>query len=176
MIQCFEIDSKGLHPVEWKSCLQSNSGRQFWIDIVRPDPLIISEIEERLQINILTPEEIAMSGPISRLYKENSALFMTMTAVAHSESEPTRTPVTFVMTNSYLITLRYEDLVAFKSFHTNCLSRTILPTTKEAVLISILEELIDRLSDLLEISSSHADDISRSSFEHQESQNSIWRE
>ena len=48
--------------------------------------------------------------PSARLYNEDGAEFMTITALYNSDTdEPLKTPITFVLRNNQLVTVRYAD-------------------------------------------------------------------
>ena len=55
--------------------------------------------------------------PSARLYKEAGAEFMTMTAMTNLDTDqPVKSPVTFVLRESILVTVRYSDPKPFKLF------------------------------------------------------------
>ena len=165
MIQCHQILPHGLSLTSLSQAIHSGESVPAWIDLVNPSDEVVAELERFLKIDILTPAEIARSGPISRLYRTDDNVFAIITAVAHADDAfPNRTAVTFVLTNKHLITLRYEDLAAFKSFYAHHSKRSDLAATKEGVFFGLLDEIIDRLSDLLERSSGQLDQLSRMAF------------
>jgi magnesium transporter len=138
-----------------------------WIDLVNPSDAEEEELERHLGINIPTREEMQEIEISSRLYQENGAAFMTATLPAQTDGDyPQIAPVTFVLAGQRLITVRYHEPRAFKTFP---MRAEKVPTGCEdgaSVLISLLEALVDRLADVLERAGQDIDRISRGVFEH----------
>jgi magnesium transporter len=89
----------------------------IWIELVSPERHEEGVIESALRLKLPTSREMAQIEPSSRLYIEGGATFMTASLLSRSEEEhPVLTPVTFVLANGRLITLRYEPLRAFSAF------------------------------------------------------------
>lgn len=81
-----------------------------WYDLTNPTPAEDAEVEALLGVDIPTRDEMEDIELSARLYQENGAEFMTMTALASLDSEEaTKTPVTFIMKGSTLVTVRYAD-------------------------------------------------------------------
>ena len=114
-------------------------------------------------------EEIEVSA---RLYQEDSAEFMTLTAVIRSDTDdPETTPLTFVLKGSTLLTLRYAEPKAFANY----LARAQKPgavtcCTGELVMMALIEAICDRLADALERVGRDIDAVSRSVFRKKASQ------
>ncbi|HLF67029.1 MAG TPA: CorA family divalent cation transporter, partial [Gammaproteobacteria bacterium] len=123
----------------------------LWIDLLNPTKEEEHLIEKSLGLNVPTREEMQEIELSSRLYKENNAVFMTVTMVAKSDSrEPKSDAVTLILVNNVLITVRYIEPLSFVLF-TSRLSH-LLPEQHNAVslLIELLDASIDRLADILE--------------------------
>src|SRR3990167_1913688 len=92
-----------------------------WLDLVSPSREEELVIEAVFGIDLPTREEMAHLEPSSRLYQEDGATFLTATLLSHSEDQhPIPTPVTFVLVRGVLITVRYEELKAFRIFAQRC--------------------------------------------------------
>src|SRR3954470_3771449 len=88
-----------------------------WYDLYNPTPEEDRFVEESLGIDIPTREEMQDIEPSARLYKEAGAEFMTMTAMANLDTDqPVKSPVTFVLRENILVTVRYSDPKPFKLF------------------------------------------------------------
>ena len=137
-----------------------------WIDLLNPAPDEDAAVEQHLGLSIPTRAEMAEIELSSRLYHEDGAEFMTMTALASLDGdEPIKTPITFILKGGTVTTVRYADPKSFHLFAT----RSQRPNgvscgNGELVMLGIIETLIDRTADALERVGDEVDAISRSVF------------
>ena len=88
-----------------------------WLDLVEPTHAEESAVEEALGIDIPTREELAEIEASSRLYQEDGAAFMTANLIRRGEDDqPQSSPVTFIIKDKLLITVRYHYPQAFPIF------------------------------------------------------------
>src|SRR5690349_13655379 len=86
----------------------------IWIDLVEPTHTEEAAVEEALGIDIPTREELAEIEASSRLYQEDGASFMTANLIRRGDNDrPESSPVTFVIKDNRLITIRYHHPQAF---------------------------------------------------------------
>lgn len=138
--------------------LRPKDQHSYWIDLVNPSSSVVDQIESTLKIDIPTREEMQSRGPGSRIYRDQGAHVFVVSVVAHAQSQhPVRTQATFVLTDHILISLRYHDLLAFETVHRSLETshRTVVSTSE--VFLFLIEQLLDRLADLLELSASRLD-------------------
>jgi magnesium transporter len=110
----------------------------------------------------------------SRLQIKNDALYMTAPMIFATGNEPwLPTPVGFVLSKQLLMTVRFAKSVAFDAVAKET-SATAKPDPT-AVFVRLLEELVDRLADLLESASGDLDDASHTIF-HPDHQKRLSRE
>ena len=140
-----------------------------WIDLVAPTAQEDRLIEQLLGIAVPTREEMQEIEVSSRLYVENGARFMTATLMCRSDTAtPKSTPVTFILTGHRLATVRYDDPRPFAIVE-HKLARICPPRiTGEAVLMDLLDAIIDRAADILERIGVEIDQISHTIFEPDE--------
>ena len=101
----------------------------------------------------------------SRLYTENTAVFMTGSLPAKTDSDqPEVGPVSFVLTNGVLVTVRYHEPRAFVTFPARAEKSPITCADGETVFASLIEAIIDRLADVLERLSLEVAGVSRDIF------------
>lgn len=163
MIRGFVAKDGRLHPVE--NLAQGFEG-VVWVDLFAPTSEEESEIESRLAVDIPTREDMEEIEISSRLYYEEGDAFMTATVPAKTDSDDLQmAPVTFVLTNDRLITIRYHEPRAFQTFTQRAQKNNIGCRNGEAVLVALLEAIVDRLADVLERAQREIDAISRSIFE-----------
>src|SRR5438477_1959236 len=108
-------------------------------------------------------QEIEIS---SRLYIESGARYMTATLMCAADTEnPRPTAVTFILANHRLVTVRYDEPKPFMLVE-NKLARSCAPgISGEAVLMELLDAVIDRNADILERAGSDMDAIGHQIFE-----------
>jgi magnesium transporter len=120
-------------------------GGAVWIDLLSLSAAENRLVERALGLAMPTREEMQEIEPTSRLYIENGARFMTATLMCRSETEnPTTTAVTFILADHRLITVRYDEPRPF-TLVANKLARNCAATISgEAVLMELLDAIIDR--------------------------------
>ena len=88
-----------------------------WLDLFNPTPEEDRLVEQLVGVSIPTREEMQEIEVSARLYQENGAEFMTITAVTQLDTEePVTTPITFVLKGNTLVTVRYAEPKAFANF------------------------------------------------------------
>jgi magnesium transporter len=137
-----------------------------WIDLMTPTVQEDKLVEQLLGIAVPTREEMQEIEVSSRLYVENGARYMTATLMCQSDSvTPKTTPVTFILSNHRLCTVRYDEPRPFAIVE-HKLARACPPkVTGETVLMDLLDAVIDRAADIQERIGAEIDQISHSIFE-----------
>ena len=137
-----------------------------WIDLVTPTAQEDKLVEGLLGIAVPTREEMQEIEVSSRLYVENGARYMTATLMCQSETAtPKTTPVTFILSNHRLATVRYDDPRPFAIVE-HKLGRACSPKIAgDSVLMDLLDAVIDRSADILERIGAEIDQISHTIFE-----------
>jgi magnesium transporter len=136
-----------------------------WLDLVSPTAEEEAEIEQRLGIGIPTREEMQEIEISSRLYVEDDGVFMTASLPARTDSDDILVgPVTFVLAKGKLITVRYHEPRAFKTFPQRAEKAALGCTSGDVVLVNLLEATSDRIADILERAEHEVDDLSRNIF------------
>src|SRR5512139_1616988 len=80
-----------------------------WIDLIKPTPEEDKAVERLAGIAVPTREDMQEIEISSRLYIENGARYMTATLMCHSDTDmPRTTPVTFILADHRLVTVRYD--------------------------------------------------------------------
>lgn len=137
-----------------------------WIDLVAP-----THWEERLAETLIgaelpTQEEMAEIETSSRLYVENGAIYLTATLLCGiSEGAPGTTPVTFIVANNRLVTVRYDEPKAFPLAGYRLLKQGTEAINGAVALTNLLDAVVERMADILEAISAEIEAISRAVFE-----------
>ncbi|HEX7082324.1 MAG TPA: magnesium transporter CorA family protein [Gammaproteobacteria bacterium] len=162
MISTFEVVRGRLEPA--KGGMKQLDG-VVWIDLVRPTEEEERALERALGIEIPTRDEMQEIELSSRLYRADRALYMTATLPAQADSDdPELAPVTFVLARERLITVRYHDPSAFRTFAQSASKTAIAGASGEMVLVALLEVIVDRMADIVERVAGNVDSISRTIF------------
>ncbi|MCW5694736.1 MAG: magnesium transporter CorA family protein [Pseudolabrys sp.] len=137
-----------------------------WIDLVNPTVQEDKQVEHILGVAIPTREEMQEIEVSSRLYLENGARYMTATLMSQSDTAtPKTTPVTFILSNHALCTVRYDAPRPFALVE-HKLSRFCGPkVTGDTVLMDLLDAVVDRSADILERIAAEVDAVSHTIFE-----------
>ncbi|MFC3324921.1 magnesium/cobalt transporter CorA [Mesorhizobium cantuariense] len=163
MIKAFVVDNDRLRAVD---DLLATSETIVWADLFNPTKDEEATIESWLGVAIPTREEMEEIEISSRLYVEDGAYFMTATLPAQTEiDDPLMSPVTFVLAGTRLITVRYHEPKAFKTFPQRAEKVATGCTSGDTILIGLLEAIVDRLADILERAGRDIEAISRDIFQ-----------
>jgi magnesium transporter len=139
--------------------------RAVWIDLLNPTPEEERAVQAALRLEIPTREEMEEIESSSRLYREEDTLYLTANFLYGVDGgEYGSTPITFVLTNSALVSVRYQTPKAFTVFTARCQRNPALVATPDGVMLHIFEQIVDRLADILERVGSDMDRASSSAF------------
>jgi magnesium transporter len=99
--------------------------------------------------------------PSSRLYEQNGALYMTVSVLfGVQDGEPSTTPISFVLTDNRLVTVRYATPKPVRAFSDHARRDPELVRDAPTVLVRMLDAIIDRLADELESVGSDMEQLS----------------
>jgi magnesium transporter len=140
---------------------QSSLKEAIWIDLLAPSKEDEDIVENTVGLDVPTREEMQEIELSSRLYRENGTIVMTATMIAHADSpNPKLDPVTFVLTQERLITIRYIDPQSFTLFISRLKKVEIENHNAIGLFIEILDATISRLADILELVGKRLNDCS----------------
>ena len=163
MLTTYEARSGALEPHKNPRRITEQA---IWIDLLNPKREEEIKVERALKIGVPTREEQQEIEASSRLYQENGAHFMTATVLYQTDTvEPATTPITFILAGNRLITLRYAEPGAFAIFAARCRKPDPSLTNGTAVLIGLIETIVDRMADFIEHIQGEVDKLSRSIFD-----------
>ena len=145
-----------------------------WIDLEEPTHEEEKLVERCIEVNVPTQAEMAEIEPSSRLYAENGALYMTVSALRGVEEHlPTTTPVGFVLAGNRLVTIRYATPKPFRTFESHARRDPELVRDGPTALVRLLDAIIDRLADEIEQVGARMEELSREIFQEQQDQRRI---
>jgi magnesium transporter len=140
-----------------------------WIDLVDPTAAERSQFEKAFGLRVPTKDELGEIESTSRLRIEQNALYMTAPLIFAADNEPwIPVPTGFVLSKNVLMSERSATSAAF-----DAVIKELGPAEKfepTLAFVRILEELVDRMADLLEASGRDLDDASHVIFRQEDAQ------
>ena len=122
-----------------------------WIDLLNPTPDEEKAVEEFLQMEIPTREEMSEIEVSNRLYTEHGTHYMTTTMVTKVDSgAPETHAVTFMLTDHVLVTIRYVDATSFKRFISMAPKLPVGDHDGVTLFLGLVEAIVNRMADILE--------------------------
>ncbi|WP_435641672.1 magnesium/cobalt transporter CorA [Micavibrio aeruginosavorus] len=162
MLSFYSADHKKIKKEDLADALHDGV---LWVDMLQPDAAEEKLVEDALVLDVPTKEDMKAIELSNRLYKDEGALFMTATLVVGTDTPaPLLSPVSFILTNHKLITVRDHEPKAFQLFSTRAQRSLPRCSNGEDVLIGLLETIVDRLSDPLENVANEIERISHEIF------------
>lgn len=137
----------------------------LWVDLVEPTPEEDRLVETALGIAIPTRAEAREIEASSRLYRENGALYMTAFIIYNIDAPiPSGATLTFVLAVDKLVTIRYHEPKAFPIFAGRADKGEIDCGGAPAVLIGLIETIIERAADLIERTQDELEQVAQNIF------------
>ncbi|NDF11888.1 MAG: magnesium transporter CorA [Proteobacteria bacterium] len=164
MITCynFEADAIQYRQLEGQEPL---SPKSIWIDILNPTQDEEESIEQQLNIQIPTREEIWKNEVLNRFYEQDGVYYMTLAIITKVDTPyPQTSTVTIILSKTYLITLRYITPTSFNNFAARLIKKPKKFNTCSKILEGLLEEVITRVAHNAEIVVGELDNLSHQVF------------
>ncbi|WP_176086356.1 magnesium transporter CorA family protein [Martelella sp. HB161492] len=132
-----------------------------WIDMLDPSEADIHHVESLLGILMPTRESLKDIEPSSRFYTEGSTVYMTASLVMNVDFGLAHlTDVGFILTGGRLITIRHAEPKPFFLFAADMRRLDIAPGQGTKVLACLLDTIVDRTAEILELAVAKIDNIS----------------
>jgi magnesium transporter len=161
MIRVYDCD-RNSHEALTAGALTSLPKSGVWIDLDRPSDEEEQALERLLKLDLPTADEMKDIEPSSRLYVENGATYMTAGVLWGVDiGAPEVTPITFVLSNGRLITIRYAEPRTFKTVAAYIQTQPDLCNSGVKTLITLLEGIIDRTAEVLEKVGTSVDQVAK---------------
>ncbi len=138
----------------------------LWIDLVEPTREEDLAVERHLQVSIPTREDVKDIEPSELLYTEEGSRVMTARVVCKADTEdPKLAAISFITKGNTLVTVRYDEPRSFPMYVSKATKPGGCTGTAEAVLVGLLETVIDRIADILQETGDKIDQLSRGVFQ-----------
>lgn len=163
MLTTYAVTAGGPKPISAGDTPPPGAGA--WVDVLSPSSEEDKAAEAFLGVAIPTREEAAEIEFSSRFYTAGGAVYMTVSVLSGVDAKrPALTPLTFVLHDGRLATVRYADFVAFRQF----LTRSAMPDVGcgdvVGVLYTLNEAVIDRTADVVERIGNEVDNLNSQIF------------
>lgn len=159
MLQAWEIRDERLRPTPMEA------KAAVWWDLFTPTREEEQGLEACLGLELPTQEDMQEIEATSRLYSENGGHFMTVLVPSHTDGDDTVTaPVTFILFDGRLTTIRYTEPRAFTVFPARAAKSDLGLTDGVSIMLGLVEAIIDRIADVLERVEREIDEISNRIF------------
>lgn len=142
-------------------CLTADA---LWIDLLSPTPEEERAVEARVGIDVPTREEMQEIEVSSRLSRDGDTLTMTTPVLTNSTGfNPENVAITFILAKSRLITVRYGTPQGLAAFIARLERHSAIASAGD-LLLGMIEALVDRMADVLEVIAQEQDSISHRIF------------
>lgn len=132
-----------------------------WIDLLRPDDAERARVGALTGCELPTREEMREIEASSTTYVEGEAVYLTATVIARADTPlPEQGEVTFVLTPRHMITLRFTEPRSVATFAARTGRQPELLASADDALLGILDAVIDRVADVLELVGGRIDGLS----------------
>ncbi len=165
MIRVFKVEGDRLKELEKFTDLNPESDIG-WIDLISPSVAEDNAVEDFLKISVPTKEDMQEIELSNRLYDEDGADYMTMTAVAQVHlDDPVKTPVTFIIFKNTLVSIHYSELMSFSQYIIKAQKKNgVTIASPHALMLDITESFVNRIADSLEALGNEIDQLSSDIF------------
>ncbi|MCY7280842.1 MAG: hypothetical protein LH610_08110, partial [Sphingomonas bacterium] len=138
----------------------------IWIDLLEPTKEEEALAEKLVGTNIPTRAELAEIEPSSRLYQRNGAAFLTMSVLfGINEGHPDSDPIGFILTDNYLVSIRYVDPKPFVIFAEHVYAEPDIASDPNTLFVRLLDAIVDRLADEFEVAGKDIESTSHQIFQ-----------
>lgn len=122
-----------------------------WIDAHQPSEADIAALA-RLGVDVPTLDDMEEIEISNRLYTENGTAYMVCVLLSSGpDGRVTTSPVAFILTDQRLVTVRHHNPRPFETFPARADRSSCGATSAERIFLGLIEEIVGRLADILEI-------------------------
>ena len=132
-----------------------------WIDLLRPDETERAHVGALTGCDLPTREEMKEIEASSQLYTEGEAIYLTTPVIARADTpHPEQGELTFVLTPRHMITVRFMEPRSVATFAARTGRQPELLAGAEDALLGMLDAVVDRVADVLELIGGRIDSLS----------------
>ena len=128
-----------------------DQGAGIWFDLLSPTETEIADVEKRTGVTLPRRDALSEIERSSRLQRQGGVLMMsTPTTTRRSSDTAMLSPLGFVLSPDWLITIRFNELSAFETVLAGLAGERAIEGGSLEVFTRICEEVVDRVADGLE--------------------------
>jgi magnesium transporter len=133
----------------------------LWVDLLNPDENERAAVSKTLGLDLPTSSEMEEIEASSRLYVEGQAVYLTTDILVGTDTpSPSIDELTIVLAPQALVTIRFCEPRAIDIFAARIKRHPDLCATLDDTVLSLLDAVVDRTADVLEVIGRHVDDVS----------------
>lgn len=136
----------------------------IWIDMLSPTPEERAMVEAAVGLELPTEAEIAEIESSSRVSIENGVVYLSMPLLTQVDTDPNSASIGYVLSKHQLITIRFRTSRVFDNYAARLPRTEMADQCGTRILVGILEAIVDRLADVMELSRNELDSVSRRIF------------
>ncbi len=138
--------------------------RAIWIDMLTPTNEERALVEGAIGIELPTEAEIDEIESSSRVSIENGVVHLSMPLLTQVDTDPHSASIGYVLTKTQLVTIRFRPSRVFDNYAARLPRGEMADQGGSRILVGILEAIVDRLADVMELSRNDLDAVSRRIF------------
>lgn len=155
-VECVKLKPGGIIPHD-----------AVWIDVMDPSSKEKDLLNEQLNVQIQSRNALDKTEVSNPFYNEDEAYYMTVTTLYNNkDGYLDGTPLTFILKDQYIITLRYNQPTFFANCEGAVMRRPELSSKPEVVLGEIIHSSVNAIADMLEITGNKLDKLLNGVFEN----------
>lgn len=164
MLAVYAVNGRGL------DCGPFDPGRPLdenvvWLDLLRPDAQEVAAVEHCTGLRVPTIEDLNEIELSSRLYIDDGVRYMTVPVLVDSESTRFRLAnIAFISIGTRIVTVRHDEPTSITNYASRICRQPRGRLTSDAILVGMIDAIIDRTADILERVGSDIDIVSRRIF------------
>jgi magnesium transporter len=133
----------------------------MWVDLQNPTPEEINEVETRFSVKLQTQQQSEEIESSSRYFETDEYIVANSSFLVLENGVSTSAPVSLILKDKILFTLRNSDLKSFAETVRKIKSNNRLFTEGSQVMVSIFEARVDLDADLIEVTTKEVSNISK---------------
>jgi magnesium transporter len=138
--------------------------RAIWIDMLSPTPEERAMVETAVGLELPTEAEIAEIESSSRVSIENGVVYLSMPLLTQVDTDPNSASIGYVLSKNHLVTIRFRTSRVFDHYAARLPRTDMSDQCGARILVGVLEAIVDRLADVMELSRNELDSVSRRIF------------
>ena len=140
------------------------AGKVSWVDLLDPTPQERASVERDYRLKLPSREALSEVESSSRISEDDGVLFLSIPFISRAQAvDEAPSPIGFVLSKDVLVTIRYTQLHSFDTAAAKFSKHDAGASSVDAFVI-LVEDMVDRSADLLEVVATELDAVSRSVF------------